>query len=199
MVLTNINGQAVDKPHIYFIQAASGPILIGSSRAPTSTIIMMQNLHHEILRLMTHRPGDSKDVSKLCASLRAHHIRGGWYAPSPEVLEYVEGKPVAVGPAVRGGGRKLTREETVEVFRLAHGTSLTHAAIALRYGVAPLAVGRIARGEVHVTGPGALFKREAADDVPGAPPGWSGRGYYVSEVSESATKYRMTRGKRGPK
>jgi hypothetical protein len=192
MVITTIHNTIRDLPHVYFIQRDKGPILIGMSHAPASTIISLQYYHPENLFLLSHRPAAVGEVATIKAHLRAHHIRNGWHAPSPEVLDAAAGR-VPTGPAPRTGGRKLSEADTLEVFRMAHGMSLNHAVIGARFGVSAITVGRIGRG---LTRP-HLFRREAAPALPGVP--GSAEDFYISEAREGAVKYRMREGKRGAK
>ena len=131
-------------------------------------------------------------LATIKAHLRVHHIRNGWHAPSPEVLDAVEGR-LPTGPAPRTGGRKLTDAETLEVFRMAHGMSISYAVIGARFDVSAITVGKIARGQTRPR----LFWREAADAMPGYP--GSETDFYISEAREGAPKYRMRDGKRGTK
>ncbi len=192
MVMIQRDGQHVDIAQMYYIQAGDGPILIGLSKAPDKTVIGMQQHHYENLHLLADRPGEVSDLKRLMIVLRPHHIRCGWYSPSPEVLDYVHDR-LQIPAVARTGGRKLNRETALEVFRAAHSSSMSYRTIGMTYGIGPLSVGKIARGEVYAD----LFVREPAPDAAMTPPGWRGLSYYVSEARLGAPKYRMTKGKRG--
>ena len=201
MVITLEDGQAVDKQHIYFICAMSGPILVGISRDPKATLAAYEIMHHETLELMASRKGDRAELQSIRVELAHHHIRSDWFAPSPEVLEYVAGRRPGTGP--RGGvlGRKLSEREVLEVFRLAHDSPHGYAAIGARYGVGVVSVSRIARGHVYKH----LFKREAAPEEPvqagltAAALADLERVFYISEDRHGAPRYRLVEGKRGRK
>ena len=200
MVFHQVDGINVDKVHLYFIQAGNGPILLGLSMLPSSTALSIQKDHYDEIKVYTSRPGDLADLNAARAFLAPHLIRGAWYAPSPEVMAYADGV-VPAGLAPKLGGRKLTKEQAIEVFRLAHTTSQTYAAIGNKFGVTPISVGRIARGHVYP----ALFWRVGVgpDDMTRpdgvAMPPVCKDDFYVSEARPDAPRYRMTPGKRGTK
>lgn len=190
MVITVIKDQVIDIEHICFIRAGDGPIYITHSREPRGVVLHMQAAHWEPLNLLSHRPGGREDVLKTAAALEVHHIRNGWFAPSPEVLDHVAGVGVMAAEVPRRGGRRLSPALALEIFRMCHETSTAYRDIGRRFGVGTLSVGKVARAEVYA-GPRGVLRREDAPGEPGV--------YYVREARDSAPRYRMYHGRRGTK
>lgn len=184
----------LDLEHIFFIRSGAegegGAIYIGCSRAPERSLMAMQAHGPHGLHLLAHRVGLLSDMNKVRAALAMHHIRNGWFSPSPDVMTFVNGAPWDALPRAPQGGRRLTQTQALEVFRLAHAAGLAYRVIGANYGISTVSVGQIARGAVY----GALFRREpvpAGSRVwghPGAPVSREGD-YYVSENREGAPKY----------
>lgn len=201
MVNTQSSLHILDLEHIYFIQAAKGPIYVDCSQDPERSLFALQSTSYEELRLLSHRACSAKDTRAIRAGLALHHIRNGWYAPSPDVWSFVNGEQIDPLPRVPQGGRKLTQQEAVQVFRLCHESGMAYRVIGARYGISSVSVGQIARGAVYR----GLFKREAIP--PGTRLPGAGRGapltregdYYVSEMPAESPKYFVGHKRRGAK
>lgn len=226
MTLTQIRDYAIDKPQVFFFQMVTsisvaspnqktGPVLIGWSKAPENVrISLLGGSPFDIITLLT-RAGDDRDVTALRATLAVHHIARGWYAPSPEVMDYATGRvwlPEGIGAGeltaglmsadekarratagrhrMRPGFKRLTDEQAVEVFRLYHDGRMRAVEIARAFGVSQPSVGRVARGASH----GHLFKREWIDGQRGA------RGHWLVSVASdpAGARYAVTDGRGRP-
>lgn len=181
MVMIMEGGHLVDKYYLFYIQAGNSAVFLGGSMSPSATLLKLQEVHFLELTLLTERVADPDEVQKTREALGAHHIARGWFAPSPEVMEYARGHLVVGDLDVRvargrkgKGGRKLDEEAALEIFRLYHVEKLEQRFIAARYGVSMAAVGLIARGESY----SGLFRRVAAGDNLG--------GWYVSLAADPA-------------
>lgn len=152
--------KVVMKERVTAFQAGSGPVYICLTRNSLTQTLLMSNWCWDEVRVLKSWEGSAKDLQAIHHVLLIHHLRGRWYAPSPEVLELVEREGRDVSPAPLTGGRRLTREQVLEVFRTAHGTSQPHRIIGQHYGVSQIAVGKIARGQVYPK----LFERTPPDE-----------------------------------
>lgn len=176
--------QVIEVPKISVYRAGNGPFYICITRAPLSRTFHIQDGNPEVVRLVKVWPGTVGDIQAIRHALRPHHILGCWYAASPEVVELVEREGRALAAAPRTGGRRLTRDEVIEVYRAAHETPVAHELIGARYGVSRLSVGKIARGQVYPE----IFER-TAPEADGT--------YYVRERDNTlAPRYRFRLGKR---
>lgn len=200
------NNQSFGIASVYFLQAGTGPIMISISRQPNGERLRLQSFNAEELHLLGHFEGWLPQLQAIHAYLAPHRVRGSWFVPSPEVLAVVKNGGLGIPPAPRTGGRRLTKAQVLEIFRLTHGSSQAHAVIGEMYGISRIAVGKISRGQVYP----ALFTRTMATDVPrvgAAPPSplvvaavAAGLDYYISEAGNAlAPRYRMTSGRRGSK
>ena len=193
MVMTLKDGQLIDLTHIYFIQAEDGPILIGCSLEPLATHAAVQECHFCALKMAQNYPGTARMIQLLREKLAVHHINRGWYAPSPDVLEYAYGPARVVDDSVPGvrprrkgkaiGGKKLGRAEALEAYRLYYETRLEQRLIAARYAVSQSAVARVIRGESY----GDLFRFRDGD----------GARYISLAGNELAPWYRLNTSKGG--
>lgn len=72
---------------VYFIQAASGPVKIGFSKDnPVGRMTALQISSHEDLTLLGFFPGSMVTEKEVHLKLAAHHIRGEWFKPHPDVM-----------------------------------------------------------------------------------------------------------------
>lgn len=179
-------------PQLYFgriVNDPRSPIKIGASTTPKGDMIRLALSHYHPLEVIRAKPCEWGELNLARVKLEPHHIRNGWYRPSPEVLDYIEAGWLPGDETARNTrkrGRKLEKEEVLEIFRQAHESSLSYDVIGAAFNVGAVMVGRIARGQAHAE----LFDRTAPD---------SKGEYYVSEAREDAARYRMTVGVRGAK
>lgn len=189
--------------YLYFAQHGSGPIRIALTRAIIGEELRLERALWEPVKMIAYRTGGWVDLREAQLILAPHHINRNWYRPSPEVLAYAKDGPprgtdwTQVTPRIHGGGPKLTPEQALEVFRLAHSTSQGYAVVGARFGISARAVAKIARGQAYAW----LFKREDAGVAPPSTAHAGGiRRYYVSEAGDpAAPKYLMNDGVRSVK
>ena len=75
---------------IYFIRAKdSGNIKIGYSENPKKRKAGLQTAHYEELEFVGIMDGTLKDEAKLHEKFSRSNIRGEWFHPSPEILEFI--------------------------------------------------------------------------------------------------------------
>ncbi len=86
---------------VYFIRAGTdGPIKIGySARDINERLSQLQTGNPEELCLIGLVSGTEDFEKRLHRRFRAHHIRGEWFRPDPEILAFIAGRaaPVALG------------------------------------------------------------------------------------------------------
>lgn len=76
------------EPFVYFIQCEDGPIKIGRTRNLTRRLQRLQCASPFVLSLLGFSVGlDESVVHEKFASL---HIRGEWYRPAAELLDFIE-------------------------------------------------------------------------------------------------------------
>ncbi|MFH1379252.1 MAG: helix-turn-helix domain-containing protein [bacterium] len=77
---------------IYFIQSGiSGPIKIGFTKheSPKQRLSVLQTNHHEKLNLLGTMPGSEKDEAFLHARFKRFKIRGEWFQPVKELIDFL--------------------------------------------------------------------------------------------------------------
>lgn len=75
---------------IYFIQSGSdGPIKIGRAFRVERRVKELQTAHHEDLSVIQFLPGGSELENKIHKDLARFRLKGEWFEPAPEVLEYI--------------------------------------------------------------------------------------------------------------
>lgn len=74
---------------VYFIGYDGGPIKIGHSVNPTARLVDLQMGSHEDLRILATMPGGLRKERELHRRFAAHRLRGEWFSPVEEVLEFV--------------------------------------------------------------------------------------------------------------
>lgn len=75
---------------VYFIQGiGGGPIKIGYTTDTRGRYSSLQIGNPERLMLLCEFSAVPRDESKLHARFAGHHVRGEWFAPAPEILEFV--------------------------------------------------------------------------------------------------------------
>jgi hypothetical protein len=74
---------------VYFIQAgARGPIKIGLTSDVRRRLFSLQTASPQPLRLLGGIPGGQGLERALHRELAAHHIKGEWFRPAPEVRRF---------------------------------------------------------------------------------------------------------------
>ena len=90
---------------IYFVQiGADGPIKIGftSASSPVDRLRALQvGVPYELRLLGVISGGSAQDERRLHASFDQHRLRGEWFIPVSEVLEYSEGNAAPAVDSVR--------------------------------------------------------------------------------------------------
>ena len=82
---------------IYFIQAGEkGPIKIGTTRLLIKRYITLQTGNHEKLTLLRVVKGDRKQETHLHKTFRKHQLRGEWYWPCQDVVDYINSLPPTI-------------------------------------------------------------------------------------------------------
>jgi hypothetical protein len=77
------------RPKIYFIQSgADGPIKIGRAVNPAQRLRDLQIAHPEPLRLLAVIDRPLLAEYLVHGRFRQHRLRGEWFRPAPEILEY---------------------------------------------------------------------------------------------------------------
>jgi len=76
---------------IYFIQEGTeGPIKIGyTSKSVRTRMATLQTASAQKLRLLATAEGTQKDESMLHARFSACHIKGEWFKPSVDLMNYI--------------------------------------------------------------------------------------------------------------
>jgi len=77
---------------IYFVQQGrDGPIKIGVASDVAARINQLQTGSAEPLRLLSVRPGSRVVERQLHERFTGHRIRGEWFSPSDELMDYIGG------------------------------------------------------------------------------------------------------------
>lgn len=86
-------GVKTPKPSfVYFFQAGpEGPIKIGWSADVRARLDAAQVCNHEPLELLVYAPGNATDERKVHLHFDKAHIRGEWFRPTPDLIEFIEG------------------------------------------------------------------------------------------------------------
>ena len=75
-----------EPPYVYFIQAGVGPIKIGLTVNPEVRLSGLQTANSEVLRLVAAQLGGRRLEMDYHNQFKAHHIRGEWFTPHPDIL-----------------------------------------------------------------------------------------------------------------
>ncbi|MCW1431424.1 GIY-YIG nuclease family protein [Novosphingobium sp. JCM 18896] len=76
---------------VYFIQAGeNGPIKIGTTTNLRMRVKKLQQAQAEKLAVRALRKGGVATERKYHARFKAHHKRGEWFNPAPEILAEIE-------------------------------------------------------------------------------------------------------------
>lgn len=77
---------------LYFIQAGEGgPVKIGATRNVEARLRDMQTGNaHDLIVLGAIAGVSSRDEKRVHARFEEHHIRGEWFRPHPELLQFIE-------------------------------------------------------------------------------------------------------------
>ena len=68
----------------------NGKIKVGFSVSPQARLRGLQTGNHEPLTIIKAVPGDRKREQEVKNHLSQHKLRGEWYEPAPEVLQFIE-------------------------------------------------------------------------------------------------------------
>lgn len=74
---------------VYFIQASSGPIKIGVAVDVAARLAELQIGSHESLNLLGVVTGDAAREGELHGMFSSLRIRGEWFRPADELLEFI--------------------------------------------------------------------------------------------------------------
>ena len=75
---------------IYFMRAGNdGPIKIGHSGNPESRRKNLQTAHYHELEIIGVMPDDADVEGRLKKQFAAHRIRGEWFEPVPEIIDFI--------------------------------------------------------------------------------------------------------------
>ncbi len=86
---------------VYFIRARSdGPIKIGFALSVEHRLYQLQCANYEALHLLASIPGTRKSESKIQRHFRKHRIRGEWFSPAQEILDYVAATKMNLRPSM---------------------------------------------------------------------------------------------------
>jgi hypothetical protein len=78
-------------PEVYFIQSDAGPIKIGHSDVGArSRLSQLQTSSPIGLKLLKVLPGTIKLERELHRKFAQYRLRGEWFQPSPELLEFIK-------------------------------------------------------------------------------------------------------------
>lgn len=84
---------------VYFIQAESGPIKIGTTRGPAEfRACGLQVGSWGTLNVIATEPGGASRESELHRQFAAHRIRNEWFSPSPDLVAYIGALREAADP-----------------------------------------------------------------------------------------------------
>jgi len=87
------------KGYVYFIQAGqNGPIKIGYTKNYKARIQFGQTFNHNKLRFLKIIQADISLESELHRKFSKYRIRGEWFEPSKEILDYVAGASEIINP-----------------------------------------------------------------------------------------------------
>lgn len=76
---------------MYAIQAGdSGPVKLGIAKSPRLRMKTLQTGNAEVLRVIATWRIPIAAEKEIHAELAAHHIRGEWFRPHPEVIAFVQ-------------------------------------------------------------------------------------------------------------
>jgi Meiotically up-regulated gene 113 len=83
---------------IYFIQAGeNGPIKIGLAIQPETRKKKLQTAHYEELRIIGILDGNEETEKQLHMQFAEYRIRGEWFHPSHEILQFIDKNTQPVG------------------------------------------------------------------------------------------------------
>lgn len=77
-------------PTIYFAQAGAGAVKIGWTSQPRRRYARMQGDNAQHVRILASVPGSSKLAEQVRQRFKALRIRGQWFHPGPELLQFAE-------------------------------------------------------------------------------------------------------------
>lgn len=78
-------------PHVYFVQVGeSGPIKIGTATDVARRIQSIQCAHHEPVKVLGVMEGGLKKERDMHGKFAESRIRGEWFKPTSDIIEFVE-------------------------------------------------------------------------------------------------------------
>lgn len=84
---------------VYFVQCGdSGPVKIGVAKDPAARLSTLQTGHFETLHIRAITVGGLAQERIYHDTFRAHHQRGEWFAPHPDILAEIERLATPGGP-----------------------------------------------------------------------------------------------------
>lgn len=104
---------------IYFIQAESGPIKIGYTQASgdqMERVRALQTAHFDLLTCLGVCVGGYTEEKELHDLFSAWHIRGEWFRPVPQLLQYILENARPYDPEIHGA--RVARVPDAEKIRL---------------------------------------------------------------------------------
>lgn len=116
---------------IYFIQCGDGgAVKIGYARNPYDRIDTLQIGSPVALSILKITEGSLRDELRFHARFADHRVRGEWYSPTPEMLEFIDGLPKWDGSLKqpnpkKAGKRTATPDVTDDAMRLWKDINLT--------------------------------------------------------------------------
>lgn len=82
---------AVFEQLVYFVQCGdSGPVKIGVAKDPAARLATLQTGHFETLHIRAITVGGLTQERIYHDTFRAHHQRGEWFAPHPDILAEID-------------------------------------------------------------------------------------------------------------
>lgn len=168
---------------IIFVQRGTdGPIrILYTPSAPGYARNLMNPMLADV-HLIGQRRNRRGLLQRLREMFKASYISHDCYAPTPALLEFIAAGDTL--PLPRSRKRRLNIREALEIFRACHEGTEGDGAIGARYGISPVSVGAVARGQTHA---GLFRRREDPADK---------RYYFVSEAIDGAKEYRLMYGRR---
>lgn len=90
----SVNVRNVDRGEkravIYFVQAETGPIKIGSTSYLASRMVTLRGQSPVPLTLLATMDGDRTAEFRLHARFAAHRLHGEWFSPHPDILAEIK-------------------------------------------------------------------------------------------------------------
>lgn len=85
----DLNFDAISWTCVYFIQAESGPIKIGTTNSLFQRLSAIQTGNHENLKIIGALTGDDQSEKEHHEKFAHLRIRGEWFRPGDDLLSYI--------------------------------------------------------------------------------------------------------------